>query len=93
MVVIIPQLLFQTETNGTSPTAAASACAIASSHSHPHPGKLVRQNSVREEENLTPEIVIIKNGTLSRSCTEETERIGDSIQGEVRIQIVLSYVF
>jgi len=71
---------YETETNGTSPTAAASACAIASSHSHPHPGKLVRQNSVREEENLTPEIVIIKNGTLSRSCTEETERIGDSIQ-------------
>ena len=32
--------------------------------------------------NLTPEIVIIKNGTLSRSCTEETERIGDSAQGQ-----------
>ena len=43
---------------------------------------LVRQNSIRDErENLTPEIVIIKNGTLSRSCTEETERIGDSVQG------------
>ena len=39
--------------------------------------KLVRQHSVREE-NLTPEIVIIKNGTLSRSCTEETERVEES---------------
>ena len=43
--------------------------------------KLVRQHSVREE-NLTPEIVIIKNGTLSRSCTEETERVEDnSVEG------------
>jgi len=77
---------YETETSGNSPTA-SSACALAAQvHAQTsrellsNSGKLVRQNSVREEENLTPEIVIIKNGTLSRSCTEETERIGDSVQ-------------
>ena len=45
----------------------------------------MRQTSVREEESscLTPEIVIIKTGSLSRSCTEDTDRCGDSVQGAV----------
>jgi len=86
---------YETETSGNSPTAAP-ACSLAHPHAQPDRellakahahSKLVRQNSVRAESseaeitgNLTPEIVIIKNGTLSRSCTEETERIGDSAQ-------------
>jgi len=70
---------YETETSGNSPTAAA-PCALA--HARALGGKLVRQTSVREEESscLTPEIVIIKTGSLSRSCTEDTDRCGDSVQ-------------
>lgn len=87
---------YETETSGNSPTAAPACSLahphaqsdrelLTNAHVHAH-NKLVRQNSVRAESseadpgNLTPEIVIIKNGTLSRSCTEETERVGDSVQ-------------
>jgi len=87
---------YETETSGNSPTAAPACSLahphaqtdrelLSNAHAHAH-SKLVRQNSVRAESseadtgNLTPEIVIIKNGTLSRSCTEETERVGDSVQ-------------
>ena len=72
---VLQDISLQTENSGNSPTAASSVLGsrLAS--------KLVRQHSVRETE-LTPEIVIINNGTLSRSCTEETERLGDSVEGE-----------
>ena len=70
--------MFQTENSGSSPTAASSVETLGSRLGVA--GKLVRQHSVREE-NLTPEIVIIKNGTLSRSCTEETEKVEESGEG------------
>ena len=47
------------------------------------------ESSEADPGNLTPEIVIIKNGTLSRSCTEETERVGDSVQGQDYSNIII----
>ena len=71
--------MFQTDNSGSSPTTASSVETLGS-RLGVAASKLVRQHSVREE-NLTPEIVIIKNGTLSRSCTEETERVEESVEG------------
>ena len=71
--------MFQTDNSGSSPTTASSVETLGS-RLGVAASKLVRQHSVREE-NLTPEIVIIKNGTLSRSCTEETERLEEPGEG------------